>query len=262
LQRVGPRSERALLLASGAAVALVAVLLYRTLSASSPALTQYDIDQAVLHTLAELPPKPSEESQAFATIRPSVVWVRVGAEAPEAERSTGTGVVIVDDGTILTSLHVVAGGGPIEVVFADGSKSEADIVSAQPEQDLAVLKARHIPDDLIPATLASSRGLQPGDKVLAVGFPFGIGPSASAGVISGLGREYRATDGQQILRNLIQFDAAVNPGNSGGPLVTMEGQVIGIVTALLNPSSQRVFIGIGFAVPIETAARGAGQSPF
>src|SRR5262249_49017046 len=158
-------------------------------------------------------------------------------------RSMGSGVVIVDDGTILTSLHVVAGGGEIEVVFADGSKSPADIVSAQPDQDLVVLKARRIPDDLIPATMASSRDLAPGDKVLAVGFPFGIGPSASAGVVSGLGREYRATDGEQILRNLIQFDAAVNPGNSGGPLVTMQGQVVGIVTALLNPSSQRVFIG-------------------
>jgi serine protease DegQ len=189
--------------------------------------------------------------------------VRKGpVDQPEGERSMGTGVVIVDDGTILTSLHVVAGEGEIEVVFADGTKSPADIVSAQPDQDLAVLRARRIPDDLIPATLASSRGLQPGDQVVAVGFPFGIGPSASGGVISGLGREYRATNGEQILRNLIQFDAAVNPGNSGGPLINMDGQVIGIVTALLNPSTQRVFIGIGFAVPIETAARGAGQSPF
>jgi S1-C subfamily serine protease len=104
--------------------------------------------------------------------------------------------------------------------------------------------------------------LKPGDEVVAVGFPFGIGPSASAGVISGLRREYRSKEGERILTNLIQFDAAVNPGNSGGPLVTTEGEVIGIVTGLLNPTEQRVFIGIGFAVPIENAASAAGLSPF
>ena len=97
---------------------------------------------------------------------------------------------------------------------------------------------------------------------MAIGFPFGIGPSVSAGVISGLGREYQTADGKRVLTNLIQFDAAVNPGNSGGPLITPEGEVIGIVTGLLNPSEQRVFIGIGFAVPIENAAGAVGLSPF
>jgi S1-C subfamily serine protease len=110
--------------------------------------------------------------------------------------------------------------------------------------------------------MRSTNGLKPGDEVVAVGFPFGIGPSASAGVISGLKREYRSTSGERILTNLVQFDAAVNPGNSGGALVTLEGEVVGIVTGLLNPTEQRVFIGIGFAVPIEVAAAAAGQSPF
>jgi len=98
--------------------------------------------------------------------------------------------------------------------------------------------------------------------VIAVGHPFGIGPSASAGIVSGLKREYRSPEGKRILTNLIQFDAAANPGNSGGPLVTMEGEVVGIVTAILNPTKQRVFVGIGFAVPIENAAQGAGMPPF
>jgi serine protease DegQ len=110
--------------------------------------------------------------------------------------------------------------------------------------------------------MRSTADLRPGDHVIAVGHPFGIGPSVSYGVVSGLKREFRAPDGGKTLTNLIQFDAAANPGNSGGPLVTMDGHVVGIVTAILNPSEQRTFIGIGFAVPIENAASAAGMPPF
>ncbi len=131
----------------------------------------------------------------------------------------------------------------------------------RPEHDLAVLQAKKIPDDLPAATLRSTADLKPGDEVVAVGFPFGIGPSVSAGVVSGLRREYRSPEGKRILTNLIQFDAAANPGNSGGPLVTRDGEVVGIVTGILNPTEQRVFIGIGFAVPIENAAAAVGISP-
>jgi S1-C subfamily serine protease len=136
------------------------------------------------------------------------------------------------------------------------------MVGAQPENDLAVLKAKSLPDDLEPATMRSTGDLAPGDQVIAVGHPFGIGPSVSAGVVSGLGREFRSPEGQNALTNLIQFDAAANPGNSGGPLVTMDGYVVGIVTAILNPNEQRTFVGIGFAVPIESAAGAAGLPPF
>jgi len=132
----------------------------------------------------------------------------------------------------------------------------------QAEDDLAVLQAHTIPDDLAAATMRSTADLQPGDHVVAVGFPFGIGPSTSAGVVSGLKRAFRSPEGKQEMTNLIQFDAAANPGNSGGPLVTMDGEVVGIVTAILNPNRQRVFIGIGFAVPIENAAAAAGMPPF
>ena len=104
--------------------------------------------------------------------------------------------------------------------------------------------------------------LRPGDHVIAVGHPFGIGPSVSYGVVSGLKREFRSPEGTKTLTNLIQFDAAANPGNSGGPLVTMDGQVVGIVTAIYNPNGQRSFVGIGFAVPIENAASAAGMPPF
>jgi S1-C subfamily serine protease len=179
-------------------------------------------------------------------------------------RSTGigTGVVIVDKGIILTNLHVVLGAEKIKVRFFDGMEAEATVIGARPEHDLAVLQAKSIPDDLVAATLRSTADLQVGDQVVAVGFPFGIGPSASAGVVSGLKREYHSPEGKRILTNLIQFDAAANPGNSGGPLVTADGEVVGIVTGILNPTSQRVFIGIGFAVPIENAAAAVGMSPF
>jgi S1-C subfamily serine protease len=234
-------------------------------------VTQADIDRAVRESL-EKEPLPSEESKAYAAILPSVVRViglmdeadtgESNAEQRALERSLGSGVVIVDNGTILTNLHVVWGAKKVMVVFANGHRSEASIVGAQPENDLAVLKAQSLPDDLEAATMRSTADLQPGDKVIAVGHPFGIGPSVSGGVVSGLKRSFRSPDGEKILGNLIQFDAAANPGNSGGPLVTMDGHVVGIVTAILNPSETRTFIGIGFAVPIENAASAAGMPPF
>ena len=180
----------------------------------------------------------------------------------ESERSVGTGVVIVDKGIILTNLHVVQGADVIHITFSDGMTTTASITGTQPENDLAVLQAHRIPDDMIAATMRSTADLRPGDQVMAVGFPFGIGPSASSGIVSGLNRNFRSPDGQQMMSNLIQFDAAANPGNSGGPLVTMDGEVVGIVTAIYNPNRQRTFVGIGFAVPIENAASAAGMPPF
>jgi serine protease DegQ len=156
----------------------------------------------------------------------------------------------------------VQGSDSVKVTFFDGLESTASITGVQPENDLAVLQAHKIPDDMIAATMRSTSDLMPGDKVVAIGFPFGIGPSTSGGVISGLKRSFRSPEGKQEMNNLIQFDAAANPGNSGGPLVTMDGEVVGIVTAILNPTPARTFLGIGFAVPIENAASAAGLPPF
>src|SRR5450830_1299379 len=251
------------------AVGLMAVLL--ALSFSLPLrpaarqLTQDDINAAVLKTL-ETSTLPSPAAKAYEAIIPSVVRVvglgkdKNGRE--DAERSVGTGVVIVDKGVILTNLHVVQGAETIKVTFADGLESIATVTGVQPENDLAVLQAQKIPDDLAAATMRSTADLAPGDQVLAVGYPFGIGPSASSGVISGLDRTFRSPEGKQLMTHLIQFDAAANPGNSGGPLVTMDGEVIGIVTAIYNPNRQRTFVGIGFAVPIENAASAVGLHPF
>jgi S1-C subfamily serine protease len=228
--------------------------------------TQEDIDAAVLHTL-ETKSLPSPMAKAYDAIRESVVRVRAmgpdedkGGE--EVERGVGSGVVIVDKGIILTNLHVVSNAKRVSVVFAGGLESDAAVIGVQPENDLAVLQAKTLPDDLPAATLRSTKDLSPGDQVIAVGFPFGIGPSVTSGVVSGLKREYRSPEGKRLLTNLIQFDAAANPGSSGGPLVTADGEVVGIVTAILNPTEQHVFIGIGFAVPIENAAAAVGLSPF
>jgi S1-C subfamily serine protease len=201
---------------------------------------------------------------AYAAVRGALVQVRTTSDALEhdeyLQKSSGSGVVVVNRGRILTSLHVVAGAGRIRVTFADGLESDASIVSQHPESDLAVLQAETVPDDLQAAPMRTKAGLNPGDAVVAVGFPFGIGPSVSAGVVSGLKRQFRTTSGDP-LSNLIQFDAAVNPGSSGGPLLNAAGEVVGIVTAMLDPGSGG-FAGIGFAVPIETAASAAGSPPF
>jgi S1-C subfamily serine protease len=260
------RFERPLLVAAGGLFALLLVLLHAAMQPPPREITQRDIDAAVLHTL-ETKPLPSAAARAYEVVRPSVVRVRGlgqhgGNEDEDAETGVASGVVIVDKGIILTNMHVVAGAKRVKVVFADGFESDARVVGLQPEHDLAVLQAATIPDDLVPATLRSTKDLAPGDEVIAVGFPFGIGPSASAGVVSGLRREFQSPQGKRLLTNLIQFDAAANPGSSGGPLVTTDGAVVGIVTAILNPSEQRVFVGIGFAVPIENAASAVGIHPF
>ncbi len=249
---------------AGTALAAIVAALLVAWPTPQRALTQEDIDAAVMRTL-ENNTLPSRMSKAFDVIRPSVVRVRgLGKDemGEEVEQSVGTGVVIVDSGIILTNLHVVAGAPRLMLEFADGLEAEATVIGLQPEQDLAVLQAKTIPDDLVAATMRSTQDLALGEDVMAVGFPFGIGPSVSAGVVSGLRREYRSPEGKRVLTNLIQFDAAANPGNSGGPLVTAEGEVVGIVTGLLNPTEHRVFIGIGFAVPIESAAGAVGLSPF
>ncbi len=281
-----------------AAIALLALLLTCSLALSlrptQRRLTQEDINAAVMKTM-ETQVMPSEYARAYDKISPSVVRVisyvkksrlkeekslknarlaprpkalgpapgaQAAGEDEDIEQGVGTGVVIIDKGVILTNLHVVSGADRIKVIFSDGMESSASISGVQPENDLAVLQASKIPDDMIAATMRSTSDLAPGDKVLAVGFPFGIGPSVSGGIVSGLKRVFRSPEGKQEMTNLIQFDAAANPGNSGGPLVTMDGEVVGIVTAILNPTSARTFLGIGFAVPIENAAAAAGLPPF
>jgi serine protease DegQ len=289
LRAFGARHTREMQLFGIATLAaLLAIGTYAWIKPAPPTLNPVEIDSAVTRALQKKT-LPSRAAKAAEMVRPAVVRVtgfndakvvpgtkkkpRAGrfdrapddklhkdSSAPEGMEaiSVGSGVVIVDDGTILTNLHVVMGAKRVKITFHDGTESEASLISAHPENDLAVIKAHKIPDDLPSATLGSSGRLKPGDEIVAVGFPFGMGPSVSYGVVSGLNREFRSPEGKRVLTRLIQFDAAANPGNSGGPLVTMQGDVVGIVTAILNPTDSGTFIGIGFAVTIAVAAGSAG----
>lgn len=272
LQRL--RSRRGLALVGAAALgALLALVLGLAFTSISRAvrppprqLTHADIQKAVREALQERAGAPSVAARAYEVIRPSLVLVRATSRlsGPDGEpgHSLGTGFVVEDTGTIMTSLHVVLGAEEITVSFADGFEAPAQIAGVQPENDLALLQPSIIPDDLVPAILAGSAHVRPGDEVVAVGNPFGIGSSVSAGVVSGLGRAFQSPETGQTLTNLIQFDAAVNPGNSGGPLLDRNGEVIGVVAAILNPTEAEFFVGIGFAVTIETAATALGIPPW
>ncbi|MEY2780376.1 MAG: hypothetical protein RL307_80 [Pseudomonadota bacterium] len=224
---------------------------------------------------------PSRTRQAAAIIAPSVVRIhgmaphpperpgggrKAASEKPQeplpdVEVGVGTGVVIKEDGTILTNLHVVQNSPRLKVTFFDGTESPAVVVAVHPNKDLAVIRASKLPDDLEPAVLAGAGDLRPGDEVVAIGFPYGIGPSVSAGVVSGLNRSFRIRK-DVMMEDLIQYDAATNPGNSGGPLVNLKGEVVGIVTAIFNPSEAGTFIGIGFATTMDSVATTVGLPPF
>jgi S1-C subfamily serine protease len=175
-----------------------------------------------------------------------------------ADGSMGSGVVVNASGDILTSLHVVANATSIQVTFADGTKSPATIQATQPQNDIAVLRATKPPANLVPAVLGNPRSMQVGSEAFVLGSPFGLTGSISSGIVSGLNRSFQLPNNGPLLTGLIQVDAAVNPGSSGGPLVNRAGQVVGIVSALINPTNQGVFIGIGLAVPIDVAGGAAG----
>ncbi len=275
-------------LAAGAVVAVVvAVWFLRSPSPDRPSREEVSgivtkaVGAAVSDVEAEIASAPARSALAFRRVLPSVVFITTddaatrpakadgspnatllpkGNAAPDAERKggLGAGVIINADGVILTANHVVSGAKVIRVTFADGTSSTASIVSAEPERDIAVLRPDRKPEVVVPAVMGG--GVNVGDETYVIGHPLGLGDSMSAGVISGLGRSVPTEDGT-VLEGLIQFDAAVNPGNSGGPLLNRNGQVVGIVTALANPSKQGFFVGIGFAVPIEEAGGSAGGPP-
>lgn len=256
------RAHTVLLVLFSALLAFALMLAYNATQPPPQRLTQRDINAAVARALASATPPPSIPSQVYAIIAPSLVRIEGNIPAAQDKTTIGTGTVIDDQGHILSSLHIVEKSTVIRVTFFDGTESEAFIVARDPAQDLVVLRPRLLPDNLVPATLGSSGALRVGDEAIVVGNPFGITNSLSAGVISGLRRNFKSPRTGATLTNLIQFDAAVNPGNSGGPLLNRYGEVVGVVTGLLNPTDQEVFIGIGFAVPIETAAGALGSPEY
>jgi S1-C subfamily serine protease len=190
-------------------------------------------------------------SGIYQRVAPSVVTVRTA-------RGLGSGVIVANNGTILTADHVIAGPGKITVTFADGTVSTATVKSADSKTDIAELIPAALPQVVVPATLGVGAGV--GAAVVAIGNPLGLTDSVSSGVISGLNRTADTDTGKRS--GLIQFDASVNPGSSGGPLLDVRGMVIGIVVALADPGGQDAFAGIGFAVPIGDAlGGGSGNGP-
>ncbi len=252
--------------AAGAVVALGVVVLYGLLVPGPARLTQEDVDATVNEALASITPAPAFSEVVYRAVRPSLVLVEIERPASSGGASpdggVGSGVVINQAGDILTSLHVVADASSIDLTFADGTRSPGEIIAREPEIDIAVLRAAQPPIEIVPAILGDPRAVREGSEAYAMGSPFGLASSMSVGVISGLDRSFTLEGSDTVLRGLIQIDAAVNPGNSGGPLVDREGHVIGIVTALLNPTEDDVFIGIGLAVPIDIAGGAAGLPPY
>jgi S1-C subfamily serine protease len=193
---------------------------------------------------------PAIAGKVYRTIQPSLVLIQSDLGGTEAgSTSLGSGVIINAEGQVLTAEHVIDQATSIEVTYADGS----------PDRDTALLQPEAPPRVIVPAVLGG--GVRVGDDTYSVGNPLGLFDSMTAGVVSGLDRSITREDGRGDLKGLIQFDAAVNPGSSGGPLLNRQGQVVGIVTALANPSGQRFFVGIGFAVPIASAGGGARIPP-
>jgi len=240
----GPRRRRAAVVVVGlvlaALVAVIAVLATRlgVASSASPAATPRPTATATA--------SPSV-SAIYQRVRPSVVVIRTN-------HALGSGVIVADDGTIVTANHVIAGANRIKVTFFDGSSTSAAVVSANPKMDVAVLSPASLPEVVVPAALGG--GADVGAPVVAVGNPLGLADSVSAGVISGLNRTAQTADG--TYSGLIQFDASVNPGSSGGALLDKRGLVIGIIVSIANPAHEDAFAGIGFAVPIGAALGGGG----
>jgi S1-C subfamily serine protease len=235
---------------------VVGLLLFTTARESPTPLTKAQVKNVAATVVASAAAQPARSTEVFRAILPSLVLIRTEGNGQQAEaQGVGSGVIINEDGTILTAHHVVDGARTIEVTFADGTEALALVLETLPN-DLAILRANKLPSLIVPAVLGGSP--QVGDEAYAVGNPLGLTGSFTSGVISGLNRSIPVQRGRVQLSNLIQFDAAVNPGSSGGPLLNRDAQVIGIVTALANPTEDRAFLGIGFAVPLGAAGGGGG----
>ena len=250
---------------AGILAALVALVIYSALAPAPATVTMRDVNDAIARAMASATPRPALSVSVYQAVAPSVVLIRAqggaqraGARSDGELRELGSGVIVNERGLILTSLHVVEDATDILVTFADGSEAPALIIADQPENDIAVLRPLRLPAMLAPATLGNPNALRVGDEAYVVSNPLGLRGSLSAGVISGLKRSFKPQNRARKLENLIQFDAAVNPGSSGGPLLNRYGQVVGIVTALANPSGGDSFSGIGFAVPIDIAGGAVG----
>ena len=221
-------------------------------SASSPALG------SVPATTGTAPASNGTVAGAAAAAAPSTVDIRVVTSQGVAE---GSGVILTADGAVLTNNHVVSGSdGTISVTLADGSEHTATVVGTSPSYDLAVLRMQNV-SGLTAATLGRSADLQVGQQVVAIGSPQGLTGTVTAGIVSALNRTVgvQGEDGSAVVYNGLQTDAPINQGNSGGPLVNLDGQVIGINSAIATAGQSSGSIGLGFTIPIDQARRVAQE---
>jgi putative serine protease PepD len=245
------RNRRTILIAAvAAALVVTAILFYQWGSGGSATPTP---------TAAKPTPsatRPPTTAQIYAAVAPSVV--SIDAAGASRAHTTGTGIIVNADGTILTALHVVKDATAIRLTFADGTESAATVIGSDPTIDIAAIGPASLPSIVVPAVLGNAGALAVGDNVIAIGNQLGLTRTTTTGVVSGLNRSAPSPDGTAALAGLIQFDAAVNPGSSGGPLLNSKGETVGIVVALANPTPAGTFIGVGFAVPIGAALGGRG----
>jgi S1-C subfamily serine protease len=250
---LGPKpSWRWLIAAAGVlvvAMVVIAALAFRLGSSSSASAAR--ASQSPTPTPAATA-TPLPVTDVYRQAVPSVVLITT------SKGSLGSGTVVTDTGTVLTAHHVVSGGGDISILFADGTKSAATVAAANPKIDIATLTPKKLPEVVVPATLGG--GVEVGSDVVAIGNPLGLRSSTTTGVVSGLDRSTKGQAKAGTLSGLIQFDAAVNPGSSGGPLLNTRGLVVGVVVSIADPGDDEAFAGIGFAVPIG-AALGGGAGP-
>ncbi|HEY3474845.1 MAG TPA: trypsin-like peptidase domain-containing protein, partial [Anaerolineales bacterium] len=256
--RLRERARKLFPFVMGMLAAFLGLFLYNSFFPGAKPLTQSEVNAAISSAMASATPRAPFSTYVYQVIQPSLVWIETEGVTDNGIPTTGlgTGVIIDRFGNILTSLHVVEGSPTIRLTFADGTRSLGVIADSQPEKDIAVLQAATPPPMFLPATIGNAGALQVGDEAYVVGNPFGLYSSMSAGVISGFNRQFRPPGTSQVIEGLIQVDAAVNPGNSGGPLLNRYGHVVGIVTGIINPTDDSFFVGIGFAVPIDVAAGG------
>ncbi len=259
-QLLAVQVRRAGLVGVGIFITILGFIFYTRFFPAPIPLTQNEISEIIVESIASATPGPAYSAQVYQVIFPSLVYIRTqNTDLNDfAGVGVGSGVVINENGDILTAYHVIADASAIQIIFSDGTVAEAEVIATERENDIAVLHPTQPPEIIVPAVLGNPFAMQVGDQTFAVGNPLGLAGSLSAGVISGFDRSLPVNERGQRLEGLIQFDAAVNPGNSGGPLLNRAGQVIGIVTALANPNEQNSFTGIGFAVPITTAGGVAG----
>jgi S1-C subfamily serine protease len=169
------------------------------------------------------------------------------------QEGTGSGVIIDTEGHVLTNYHVIKGADQLRITLSDGTELEGKVTGSDPENDLAVVKFDPKGRVVVPVTFGSSTNLKVGQKVLAIGNPFGLDRTLTTGIISALGRPLENSEENTVIRSTIQTDAAINPGNSGGPLLNSRGELIGINSAIYSPSGASA--GVGFAIPVNTAQR-------